>query len=72
MSAYMAVGLALVLLPVFIGLIGFLSRWQRLAPHEVDPHGKVWGRRCPRCQSEDFAATGDGRQACARCGHIFI
>ncbi len=77
MSTYMIVGLVLVILPVLIGLIGFLSRWSRLAPHEVEPHGKVWGRRCPRCQSEDFAPVRDGASAtgyqkCSSCGHVFI
>ncbi|MBI2958375.1 MAG: hypothetical protein HYY32_05975 [Chloroflexi bacterium] len=72
MSIYQTVGIALLVLPTIIGFIGFLCRWSKLAPQHVEPHGKVWGRRCPRCQNEEFAPTGDGRQKCAKCGHVFI
>jgi hypothetical protein len=72
MSVYLMLGVALVCLPIALGLVGFLSRWSRLGPQPVEPHGPVWGRRCPRCQSDDFAPLGDGRQRCARCGHAFI
>lgn len=72
MSMYMIVGLVLIVLPIVIGFIGYLSRWPKLAPQHIEPHGKVWGRRCPKCQSEEFSATGDGYQKCAKCGHVFI
>lgn len=72
MSIYMTIGLALIVLPILIGFIGFLSRWHKLVPQHVEPHGKVWGRRCPMCQGEEFSPTGDGYQKCARCGHLFI
>lgn len=72
MGPYQIVGFSLLLLPIVIGLIGFLSRWSRLAPQPVESHARVWGRRCPRCQSEDFASTGDGHQKCSRCGNVFI
>ena len=72
MSIYMIVGLALLVGPIVVGFIGFMSRWSKLAPQHVEPHGKVWGRRCPRCQSDDFAPTDDGHQKCGNCGHVFI
>lgn len=72
MSVYQTVGIVLLALPIAIGIIGFLTRWSEMAPHPVEAHGKVWGRRCPRCQNEEFAAFGEGYQKCAKCGHKFI
>ncbi|MDO8472968.1 MAG: hypothetical protein Q7T05_04035 [Dehalococcoidia bacterium] len=72
MSVYQTVGIVLVALPVAIGFIGFLTRWPKLAPQPVEAHGKVWGRRCPRCQSDEFAPVGEGYQKCTNCGHTFI
>lgn len=72
MNIYQVVALVLVVGPVLIGVIGFFSRWSQLGPYPVESHAKVWGRRCPKCQSEEFVTLGDGRHQCSQCGHEFI
>ncbi|MBI2854004.1 MAG: hypothetical protein HYX87_03675 [Chloroflexi bacterium] len=72
MRIYLIIGLVLVVGPMLAGFIGFLSRWSKLAPHPVESHGKVWGRRCTKCQSEDFVRVEDGTNRCKACGNIFI
>jgi hypothetical protein len=72
MNVYLIVGLVLGCLPIFLGLMGFIARWSKLGPQPVEAHARVWGRRCPKCQGEDFAPLEDGQQRCAKCDHAFI